>query len=259
MAHVFAVVNQKGGVGKTTTAINVATELARAGTRVLLVDCDPQANATSGVGVKAVEPTIYNVLLDNLPAEKTLRLTSIPNLQLVPSEADLAGADIELLSIPEREYLLKRALESVQARFDFILIDAPPSMGLLTVNALVAADSALVPIQCEYYALEGVSQLVRTVELIRTRLNPSLQIGLIVLTMFDTRLRLNWQVANEVRKAFGSRVAKAVIPRSVRFAEAPSHGIPATLFDPRSKGAEAYRDIAQEVLKYAETRPGSRP
>lgn len=261
MGHVFAVVNQKGGVGKTTTATNLAACLALAGQKTLLLDLDPQGNATSGLGALLNEATspavsLADVLLSSQPAESVIRTTDVENLFLLPSSSDLSSAEIDLIDVPDREKALLRALSPLRDEFDWILIDAPPSLGLLTVNALVAADSAMVPVQCEYYALEGVSQLLRTIEKVRERANPSLQTGPIILTMLDNRLLLNRQVAEEVRRVFGDRVARRVIPRSVRLAEAPSHGLPAVIYDKRSKGSAAYREIANEVIRNGQKRAG---
>jgi chromosome partitioning protein len=264
MGTVHTVVNQKGGVGKTTTAVNVAACLAQAGERVLLVDLDPQGNATSGLGIDknnlaqigaGAQKSTYEVLIEGLPAAEAIRDTVVPGLRVLPANIDLAGAELELIMRDNREWLVKEAIAPVVGEYDFVLIDAPPSLGLLTLNGLVAADYAIVPIQCEYYALEGVSQLMKTVDLVKRKLNPGLEIGLVILTMYDNRVRLAQQVVAEVRKAFGSRVAKTVIPRNVRLSEAPSHGLPVTVYDPRSRGAQAYRDIAQEVLRYGKAGP----
>ena len=252
MARVYAVVNQKGGVGKTTTAVNLATYMAIAGARVLLIDLDPQGNATSGLGIDrtSLKLSTYDVLLDNRPVLETLISTPITNLSLLPSTLDLAGADIELMPKISRESYLRQAIEAVRSQFEVILIDAPPSLGLLTLNALVAADGLIIPIQTEYYALEGISQLLRTIDLVKRQLNPSLSISKVILTMFDNRVRLANQVVAEVRKFFLDTVSPTVIPRNVRLSEAPSHGLPIALYDPKSRGALAYQAIAQEVLNY---------
>lgn len=251
MGAIYAVVNQKGGVGKTTTAVNVASAIALAGKRVLLGDADPQGNATSGVGVEKgkLQNSIYQVLVDDLPIEEVILRTSIEGLDIVPSTLDLAGAEIELMTRISREQVLKHALEPVRTRYEYIFLDTPPSLGLLTVNCLTVCDKAIVPIQCEYYALEGITQLMRTVELVRRRLNPTLHIAHVVLTMKDPRLRLAQQVEEEVRGFFGGVVSQVVIPRNVRLSEAPSFGLPVVLYDPRSKGAESYRQFALEVMK----------
>ncbi len=251
MGVVYAVVNQKGGVGKTTTAVNVAASIALSGKRVLLVDVDPQGNATSGVGIEKskLEASIYHVLVDEAPIEEVILSTEIAGLDVVPSTLDLAGAEIELMTRISREQVLKGALEPVQNRYDYLFLDSPPSLGLLTVNCLTACDRAIVPIQCEYYALEGITQLMRTVELVRRRLNPNLHIAHVLLTMKDPRLRLAQQVEEEVRAFFGSAVSRAVIPRNVRLSEAPSFGMPAVVYDPKSRGAEAYRQFAMEVMQ----------
>lgn len=251
MGLVYAVVNQKGGVGKTTTAVNVAASIALAGKRVLLVDVDPQGNATSGVGIEKseLENSIYQVLVDDCPLEEVVLHTAIGGLDIVPSTLDLAGAEIELMTRIGREQVLKHAIEPIREHYKYIFLDTPPSLGLLTVNCLTACDSVIVPIQCEYYALEGITQLMRTVDLVRRRLNPSLRIAHVVLTMKDPRLRLAQQVEDEVRGFFGGIVSSVVIPRNVRLSEAPSFGMPVVLYDPKSKGAEAYRQFALEVMK----------
>lgn len=251
MGLVYAVVNQKGGVGKTTTAVNVAASVALAGRRVLLVDVDPQGNATSGVGIEKskLANSVYQVLVDDLPMEEVIVRTSVEGLDVVPSTLDLAGAEIELMTRISREQVLKHAIEPVRQRYDYIFLDTPPSLGLLTVNCLTACDRALVPIQCEYYALEGITQLMRTIDLIRRRLNPTLRIAHVLLTMKDPRLRLAQQVEEEVRAFFGDVVSSVVIPRNVRLSEAPSFGMPVVLYDPKSRGAEAYRQFAMEVMR----------
>jgi chromosome partitioning protein len=246
---VICVANQKGGVGKTTTAISVASALAQRSVRVLLVDSDPQANCTSGIGVRlpADHPSIYHVLNDGVPVERVIERTNVPNLWLVPSSIDLAGAEIELVSALSREQQLRRALEAARAHFDLVIVDCPPSLGLLTINALSAADGVVVPIQCEYYALEGLGALTRNAELIRQNLNQDLKITGFALTMYDGRTKLSHEVANEVRRHFGDLVFQTRIPRSVRLAEAPSYGEPITMFDPASRGAVAYYRLAEEI------------
>ena len=250
-AQVIGVANQKGGVGKTTTAVSLAAALADLGSRVLLVDLDPQGNASSGVGlrVQAGQTTIYDVLVGDVEIDDAIEPTSVRNLFVVPATIDLAGAEIELVSAFSREQKLRRALESARADFDVVLIDCPPSLGLLTVNALSAADGVVVPIQCEYYALEGLGALQRNAELIKSNLNAGLEVTGYVMTMLDGRTRLSQQVVDEVVAHFGDKVFRTRIPRSVRLAEAPSYGQPITVFDPSSKGAKAYRSLAREVLQ----------
>jgi len=252
----IAIANQKGGVGKTTTTVNVGASLAELGYRVLVVDLDPQGNATTGLGVNArsLESSIYDVLLHDVPTDDVIEPTSMRNLFVVPATIDLAGAEIELVPVFSRELRLKRALDTVADDFDFILIDCPPSLGLLTVNAMAAAGEVLVPIQCEYYALEGLGQLLRNVNLVKANLNATLDVSVIVLTMYDARTKLAEQVAAEVRDHFGSRVCRSVIPRTVRLSEAPSFGRPITTFDPSSRGAIAYRELAKEVSGGAKKR-----
>ncbi len=245
----LAVANQKGGVGKTTTTVNLGAALAELGYRVLVVDLDPQGNATTGLGVNArnLDSSVYDVILHDVPVEDTIEPTSLRNLFIVPATIDLAGAEIELVPVFSRELRLRRALETVESDFDFILIDCPPSLGLLTVNALAAAGEVLVPIQCEYYALEGLGQLLRNVNLVQANLNNDLEVSTIVLTMYDARTKLAEQVADEVREHFGARVCRNVVPRTVRLSEAPSFGQPVITFDSSSRGAIAYRELAKEV------------
>ncbi|RMG26547.1 MAG: ParA family protein [Armatimonadetes bacterium] len=247
---VWAVVNQKGGVGKTTTAVNLAAVFAEKGKRVLLVDADPQGNASSGSGVdrKEIRYTLYDVLVEDVEAEAALMKSAVPGLEVLPSNLDLAGAEPALLGKVGRELVLREKLEPLLPNYDWVLIDAPPSLGILTINALAAAEAALIPMQCEYYALEGLTQLLKTVELIQKRINPTLKIERVLLTMYDPRNRLSHQVAEEVRAFFGDRVAKTEIPRNVRLSEAPGFGKPAVVLYPDAKGSVAYRAFADEVL-----------
>ncbi len=249
LPRVLAVANQKGGVGKTTTSVNLGAALAELGFRVLVIDLDPQGNATTGLGIDArnFELSMYDVLMRDSSLEDCVEPTSMKNLFVAPATIALAGAEIELVPAFSRELKLKKSIESVIDEFDYVLIDCPPSLGLITVNALAAADEVLVPIQCEYYALEGLSQLMRNVHLVASNLNPKLDISTIVLTMYDARTKLSDQVANEVRLHFGTKVCRSVIPRTVRLSEAPSFGQPITAFDPASRGAIAYRELAKEV------------
>lgn len=249
--RIIAVANQKGGVGKSTTAVNLGAALAESGSRVLVVDMDPQGNASTGMGISPQERevTTYQVLAAGLPASRAIMETATENLFAITSTIDLAGAEIELVSQFSREMRLKRALEDVVERFDYVILDCPPSLGLLTVNSLAASDELIVPIQCEYYALEGLGQLLRNVRLVQQNLNPRLRLTGIVLTMYDSRTKLAEQVVAEVRKYFGGRVYDSLIPRSVRLSEAPGYGQPITSYDPSSKGAQAYRSLAAEVAE----------
>jgi len=252
MTKIVALANQKGGVGKTTTAINLGASVAACERRVLLVDLDPQANATSGVGVMDAEHSMYDVLIDKVPLREIIRPTEIPTLHLAPGSVDLVGAEVELRDAIGREYYLKRMLEPIAADYDYILIDLPPSLGLLTVNGLTASNSVLVPLQAEYFALEGVSQLLATIERVQGAVNPGLEIEGIVLTMYDERMNLARQVSEEVRTHFGNKVYRTVIPRNVRLSEAPSFGKPIILYDIRSRGSEAYVSLAREFIQRAE-------
>jgi chromosome partitioning protein len=250
MGKIITVANQKGGVGKTTTSVNLGSCLAYIGKRVLLVDIDPQGNATSGVGIEKadVDHCIYDVLVDDLEARMVIKQTNVENLDVIPATIQLAGAEIELVSTISREVRLKRALDEVKHNYDYILIDCPPSLGLLTINALTASDAVLIPVQCEYYALEGLSQLLNTVRLVQKHLNHDLAIEGVLLTMLDARTNLGLQVIEEVKKYFQDKVYKTIIPRNIRLSEAPSHGEPIIIYDPKSRGAEVYLDLAKEVV-----------
>ena len=250
MGKSISIINQKGGVGKTTTAVNLAAFLADKGYKTMLVDADSQGNATSGLSKDAAfEETLYDVLLDDVSIEEAVVKTDIKKLSILPASIDLAGAEIEMVSMEKREFLMKRKLDQVRDKYDFILIDCPPSLGLMTLNALVASQEILIPIQAEFYALEGLSQLVKTVQVVTRKLNPGLSILGILLTMFDGRTNLSLQVAKEKKKYFGNKVFRTVIPRSVKLSEAPSFGEPILTYAPKSKGAEAYKKLCREVIK----------
>lgn len=250
MGKIISIVNQKGGVAKTTTAVNLATVLTMKKKKVLLLDIDPQGNAGSGVGVDvdSVESSIYDVLVNNEEIGNILIGTAIENLTLAPSNIELAGAEIEMVGIEEREFILKNALHSIKNFFDYIIIDCPPSLGLLTINSLVASDSVLIPIQCEYYALEGLSRLNNTIDLLKEGLNKNLEIEGILMTMFDSRTKLSTQVVDEVKKYFENKLFSAIIPRNIRVSESPSHGLPVVIYAPNSKGAENYFLLGEELL-----------
>lgn len=250
VGKIIAITNQKGGVGKTTTSVNLSACLANMGKKVLLVDLDSQGNASSGIGVNKdeLEYCIYNVLIETYDIEKIIQHTMIEKLDVAPATIQLAGAEVDMVPIVSRETILKQSLQSIRDLYDFIIIDCPPSLGLLTLNALTAADSVLIPIQCEFYALEGVSQLIKTIQIVQQTSNPSLEIEGVLLTMFDGRTNLSIQVAEEVKRFFKHHVYTTIIPRNVRLSEAPSYGEPIIIYDPKSKGAEVYMNLAKEVL-----------
>lgn len=253
MAKVISIANQKGGVGKTTTAVNLSACVASCGKKVLLIDIDPQGNATSGLGVLAdKDKSIYNVLVDDLDMASTIKSTMIKNLKVCPANINLAGAEIELVSMVSRETRLKNAIESIKDEYDYIFIDCPPSLGLITLNSFTASDSVLVPIQCEYYALEGLGQLINTINLVKKHLNSAIEVEGVVLTMFDSRTNLSAQVGEEVEKYFGNKVFQTIIPRNIRLSEAPSHALPINLYAPESKGADTYQKLTKELLELNE-------
>ena len=254
MGKVVAIANQKGGVGKTTTSVNLSSILAKRGKKVLIVDTDPQGNATSGLGIeKELEYSVYDVIVNEIDIDKTIKDTNIKNLKICPSNINLAGAEVELVSMISREQRLKEKLDLVKDQYDYIIIDCPPSLGLITLNTFTAADSVLIPIQCEFYALEGLGQLMNTINLVKKRLNKNLEIEGALLTMYDMRTNLSNQVVKEVSKYFGNNVYKTVIPRNVKLSEAPSYGMSIIEYDSRSKGAKAYDKLAKEFIKKNET------
>ncbi|MFC3041049.1 ParA family protein [Virgibacillus xinjiangensis] len=254
MGKILSIANQKGGVGKTTSSVNLSACLAELGNKVLLVDTDPQGNATSGVGVNKadMDRCIYNVLVEDLPAEEVCVTSNVNNLDIIPATIQLAGAEIELVPTISREIRLKKALESLKEQYDYIIIDCPPSLGLLTINALTASDTVMIPVQCEYYALEGLSQLLNTIRLVQKHLNKELMIEGVLLTMLDARTNLGIQVIEEVKKYFQDKVYQSIIPRNIRLGEAPSHGQPIIAYDPKSRGAEVYLELAKEVMANGE-------
>lgn len=250
MGKIVSIANQKGGVGKTTTSINLSTILAKKGKKVLMIDADPQGNASSGVGIdKEIEESVYDILINDTEIKDVVKKTNIKNLFICPSNINLAGAEVELVSVMSREYRLKEKLDLVKDEYDYIIIDCPPSLGLITLNAFTASDSVLIPVQCEYYALEGLGQLINTINLVKKHLNRNIDIEGALLTMYDVRTNLSNQVVKEVKKYFNDKVYKNVIPRNVKLSEAPSYGMPITVYDPRSKGAKSYEKFVKEFLK----------
>ena len=255
MGKIISIANQKGGVGKTTTAINLSTIIAKKGKKVLMIDADPQGNASSGVGIDrdSIELSVYDILINEIEVDDVVKKTNIKNLSICPSNINLAGAVVELVSVMSREQRLKEKLDKVKANYDFIIIDCPPSLGLITLNAFTASDSVLIPVQCEYYALEGLGQLLNTINLVKKHLNKNIEIEGALLTMYDIRTNLSNQVVKEVKKYFNDKVYKNVIPRNVKLSEAPSYGMPISVYDPRSKGAKSYEKFVKEFLKKNET------
>lgn len=251
MSRIIAISNQKGGVGKTTTTINLSACLAEMGKKVLVIDIDPQGNATSGLGIERddLDHTVYELLINEITVWDALTPSVVDGLTVIPSERGLAGAEIELIGVDDREYILKNEIDKIRDKYDFILIDCPPSLNMLTINAMTTADTVLVPIQCEYYALEGLSELLYTIELVKERLNPVLEVEGVVFTMYDGRTLLSSQVVDNVRDNLHQHIFNTVIPRNVRLAEAPSHGLPINMYDPKSTGAIGYRSLAQEIIK----------
>lgn len=250
MGRIIAIANQKGGVGKTTTAINLSACLAEKGQKVLAIDMDPQGNMSSGLGLdkNSVEKTIYDLIIDESEVEEVLQKNALENLDILPANVDLSAAEIELIGIDEKEYIVKKAIEKIKDAYDYVIIDCPPSLSMLTINAMTTADSVLVPIQCEYYALEGLSQLIHTVELVKERLNPVLEIEGVVFTMYDARTNLSLQVVENVKDNLQQNIYKTIIPRNIRLAEAPSYGMPINQYDAKSAGADSYRRLADEVM-----------
>ena len=255
MGRIIAIANQKGGVGKTTTAINLSASLTESGKKVLTIDMDPQGNTTSGLGIdkNQIENTVYEMILEEIPTEECIQPSIMEGLDVIASNINLSGAEVELISLENKEFLLKDKVEKLKSEYDYIIIDCPPSLNLLTINAMTTADTVLVPIQCEYYALEGLTQLMKTIDLIKERLNPKLEIEGVVFTMFDGRTNLSLQVVENVKENLDRNIYKTIIPRNVRLAEAPSYGMPINMYDKRSTGAEAYRLLAEEVINYSET------
>ncbi len=254
MGKVISVANQKGGVGKTTTSVSLSAILAKKGKKILMIDMDPQGNGTSGLGIdKNVKFSVYDVIIDDVEIENTIQKTEIDNLDVCPSNINLAGAEVELVDMEEREKRLKEKLDKIKDKYDYIIIDCPPSLGLVTLNAFTASDSVLIPVQCEYYALEGLGQLINTINLVKKHLNKSLYIEGALLTMYDARTNLSNQVVKEVKRYFEDKVYKVVIPRNIKLSEAPSYGMPITLYDKRSKGAKCYEKLAKEFLKINDT------